>query len=66
MSEKRNTLPQGWEWKKLGEVIVELSSKISAKECEEKPYVSLENIESNTGKLINIFSSHLQIPANNQ
>ena len=56
MSEKRNTLPQGWEWKKLGEVIVELSSKISAKECEEKPYVSLENIESNTGKLIRLLA----------
>lgn len=56
MSENRNTLPQGWEWKKLGDIVVEVSSKTSAKECQEMSYISLENIESHTGKLINISS----------
>lgn len=46
-------LPDGWEWKKLSDVTTELSSKEQALQCHNKPYLSLENIESYTGNIIN-------------
>jgi len=46
-------LPNGWEWKKLGDITTELSSKEQALKCHDKPYLSLENIESYTGNIIN-------------
>lgn len=46
-------LPNGWEWKNLGNVTTELSSKNQALQCHDKPYLSLENIESFTGNIIN-------------
>ena len=47
-------LPDGWEWKKLGNIVFEFSSKTSALDCLDKPYLSLENIESHTGKIVNV------------
>lgn len=46
-------LPNGWKWKKLDDVTTELSSKNQALQCHDKPYLSLENIESFTGNIIN-------------
>ncbi|DAB38402.1 MAG: hypothetical protein A2552_05555 [Sulfuricurvum sp. RIFOXYD2_FULL_44_160] len=51
------TLPDGWEWKKLGDVVTEISSKLQASQCQDLPYLSLENIESQTGKLLNVSSA---------
>src|SRR6056297_3354019 len=44
----RNGLPEGWEWKKLGEVCNYDKNRGSYT----KPYVGLEDIESNTAKFI--------------
>lgn len=48
------TLPTKWELKKLGDVVIEISSKLQAQQCQDLPYLSLENIESQTGKLLNV------------
>lgn len=54
MTSNLPTLPAGWELKKLGDVVTEISSKIQAQQCQDSPYLSLENIESQTGKLLNV------------
>ena len=54
MTSNLPTLPANWELKKLGDVVTEISSKVQAQQCQDLPYISLENIESQTGKLLNV------------
>ena len=45
-------LPDGWVWTTLGEIIEPSKEKVNPLEIEEVPYVSLEHIEKDTGKLL--------------
>jgi len=45
-------LPDGWECKKLGEIISPSKEKIEPTEDSTLPYIGLEHIESNTSKII--------------
>ena len=52
MSKQRNDLPDGWSWTTLGEIIEPSTEKVNPLEIEEIPYISLEHIEKDTGKLL--------------
>ena len=55
MTEERNglpELPQGWVWTDLGEIIEPSKEKINPQEIERMPYVGLEHIERDTGRLL--------------
>lgn len=45
-------LPDGWAWTTLGEIIEPSKEKVNPLVIEEVPYISLEHIEKNTGKLL--------------
>ena len=45
-------LPDGWTWTTLGEIIEPSKKKVNPLEIEEVPYISLEHIEKDTGKLL--------------
>ncbi len=47
-------LPPGWRWVKLGEVCEEERQIIEGRSCDAEalPYLSLEHIESNTGRIL--------------
>ena len=44
-------LPDGWAWTTLGEIIEPSKEKVNPLAIEEVPYISLEHIEKDTGKL---------------
>ena len=44
-------LPDGWVWTTLGEIIEPSKEKVNPLAIEEVPYISLEHIEKDTGKL---------------
>ena len=45
-------LPDGWVWATLGEIIEPSKEKVNPLAIEEVPYISLEHIEKDTGKLL--------------
>ena len=45
-------LPDGWVWTTLGEIIEPSKEKVNPLVIEEVPYISLEHIEKDTGKLL--------------
>ena len=45
-------LPDGWVWTTLGEIIEPSKEKINPQKIKEVPYISLEHIEKDTGKLL--------------
>ena len=45
-------LPDGWMWTTLGEIIEPSKEKVNPLAIEEVPYISLEHIEKDTGKLL--------------
>ena len=45
-------LPDGWVWTTLGEIIEPSKEKVNPLAIEEVPYISLEHIEKDTGKLL--------------
>ena len=45
-------LPDGWGWTTLGEIIEPSKERANPHEIEHVPYISLEHIEKDTGKLI--------------
>jgi type I restriction enzyme S subunit len=50
-------LPNGWEWQKLINVSSIDNQTVAPKDSEEYNYISLEHIESNTGKIVNFTKS---------
>ena len=44
-------LPDGWVWTTLGEIIEPSKEKVNPLVIEKVPYISLEHIEKDTGKL---------------
>jgi type I restriction enzyme S subunit len=50
-------LPNGWVWTRLGEVIEPSKERVNPLEIKEMPYISLEHIEKDTGKLLGHGSS---------
>ena len=47
-----SALPDGWAWTTLEEIIEPSKEKVNPLEIEEVPYISLEHIEKDTGKLL--------------
>ena len=47
-----SALPDGWVWTTLEEMIEPSKEKVNPLEIEEVPYISLEHIEKDTGKLL--------------
>jgi len=45
-------LPEGWVWTRVGEVMEPSKEKVDPTKVEEVPYISLEHIEKDTGKLL--------------
>ena len=45
-------LPKGWVWTNLGEITEPSKEKINPQEIERTPYVGLEHIEKDTGRLL--------------
>ena len=45
-------LPHGWSWSTLGEIIKPSKEKVNPLEIKEVPYISLEHIEKDTGRLL--------------
>jgi type I restriction enzyme S subunit len=45
-------LPGGWEWARLGELINPSKEKTNPSKIKELPYIGLEHIEKDTGKLL--------------
>lgn len=45
-------LPEGWVWVTLGEIFEPSQEKIDPKTISEQPYIGLEHIDKNTGKLL--------------
>ena len=45
-------LPDGWMWTTLGELTEPSKEKVNPREIEEVPYISLEHIEKDTGRLL--------------
>jgi len=45
-------LPEGWIWVRIGNVIEPSDKKIDPLKLENKPYIGLEHIEKDTGKLL--------------
>ena len=45
-------LPDGWVWTTLGEIIEPSKEKVNPQKIQEVPYISLEHIEKDTGKLL--------------
>ena len=45
-------LPDGWAWTTLGKIIEPSKEKVNPLAIEEVPYISLEHIEKDTGKLL--------------
>lgn len=52
-----SALPQGWVWTTLKKIIEPSKEKVNPLEIEEVPYISLEHIEKDTGKLLGHGSS---------
>ena len=52
-----NDLPDGWAWTTLGEVTEPSKEKVNPLEIKKVPYISLEHIEKDTGKLLGYGSS---------
>ena len=50
-------LPDGWVWTTLGEITEPSKEKVNPLEIKEVPYISLEHIEKDTGKLLGQGSS---------
>ena len=48
----RSELPDGWVWATLGEIIEPSKEKVNPQEVRKVPYISLEHIEKDTGKLL--------------
>ena len=49
---ENNVLPAGWVWTRLGEIIYPSNEKAEPLKIEKMPYVGLEHIEKDTGKLL--------------
>ena len=49
--------PEGWVWTTLGEIIEPSKEKVNPLEIKEVPYISLEHIQKDTGKLLGHGSS---------
>ena len=47
-----SALPDGWVWTTLGKIIKPSKEKVNPLELEAVPYISLEHIEKDTGKLL--------------
>ena len=45
-------VPEGWEYKKLGEIVSPSKERFEPTEDSDIPYIGLEHIESNTSKII--------------
>ena len=45
-------LPDGWQSEPLGEVIAPSKEKVEPEQCPDAPYLSLEHVEANTGRII--------------
>ena len=45
-------LPDGWAWTTLGEIVEPSKERANPQEIEKVPYISLEHIEKDTGKLL--------------
>ena len=52
-----SALPDGWMWTTLGEIIEPSKEKVNPLEIKEVPYISLEHIQRDTGKLLRHGSS---------
>ena len=52
VSPNASDLPDGWMWTKLEEIIEPSKEKVNLLEIEEVPYISLEHIEKDTGRLL--------------
>ncbi len=52
-----SALPEGWVWTTLGEFIEPSKEKVNPLEIKEVPYISLEHIQKDTGKLLGYGSS---------
>ena len=50
-------LPNGWKWQKLINISSIDNQTVAPKDNEEYNYISLEHIESNTGKIVNFTKS---------
>jgi len=59
-------LPKGWEWTTLGEIIEPSKEKVNPSDIEETPYIGLEHIEKDTGRLLDCgFSSEIRSTKSN-
>ncbi|MBI1929824.1 restriction endonuclease subunit S [Candidatus Poribacteria bacterium] len=55
MSEDKNSLPalpEGWVWTTVGELMEPSREKVNPLKIEEMPYISLEHIDKDTGRLL--------------
>jgi type I restriction enzyme S subunit len=50
-------LPEGWEWTTIGEIIEPSKQKVNPSNIAEVPYIGLEHIEKDTGRLLGCGSS---------
>jgi type I restriction enzyme S subunit len=47
-------LPRGWEWSTLGEISDTTRRRVKPQECRDLPYIGMDDIESNTMRLVGI------------
>jgi type I restriction enzyme S subunit len=48
-----SSLPQGWVWTRLGEILEPSKEKADPTKLQKLPYIGLEHIEKDTGRLLN-------------